>query len=92
MKFQKEDICKVKLIIWDLDETFWKGTLSDNGKDSTVIPIEEHKQLVKLLSYRGIINTICSKNDAQCAETELKRQKIADFFVFNSINWAPTLR
>ena len=89
MKFQKEDICKVKLIIWDLDETFWKGTLSDNGKDSTVIPIEEHIQLVKLLSYRGIINTICSKNDAQCAETELKRQKIADFFVFNSINWDP---
>ena len=29
MKFNKNHISKIKLIIWDLDETFWKGTLSD---------------------------------------------------------------
>ena len=25
------DITKTKLIIWDLDDTFWKGTLSEGG-------------------------------------------------------------
>jgi predicted enzyme involved in methoxymalonyl-ACP biosynthesis len=24
---------KVKLVVWDLDETFWKGTLSEGGVD-----------------------------------------------------------
>ena len=26
-----KNFTKVKLIIWDLDETFWKGTLSEEG-------------------------------------------------------------
>ena len=40
---------KIKLIIWDLDETFWEGTLSEEG----IKPIERHKELVISLSRRG---------------------------------------
>ena len=25
------DIRSIKLIVWDLDDTFWKGTLSEGG-------------------------------------------------------------
>ncbi len=89
MRFQEKDIRKIKLIIWDLDDTFWKGTLSDNGNDATVVPITENIQLVKTLTRRGIINSICSKNDAQTAKAELKRQGVASFFVFTSIDWTP---
>lgn len=80
MRFQEKDIRKIKLIIWDLDDTFWKGTLSDNGNDATVVPITENIQLVKTLTRRGIINSICSKNDAQTAKAELKRQGGGIFF------------
>ncbi len=89
MKFQEKEANRIKLIVWDLDETFWKGTLSDNSDCGSVTPIEEHIQLVKKLAYRGILNAVCSKNDAQSAEEELKSQGILDFFVFNSIDWTP---
>ena len=87
MKFQIKDASKIKLIIWDLDETFWKGTLSDN--DSDIEPIQMNVELVNQLSYRGIISSICSKNDLTTVEEKLKEIGIFDKFVFNSINWEP---
>ena len=48
---------KIKLIIWDLDDTFWKGTLSEGG---VIIP-DEHINLIKNLTDAGIVNSICSK-------------------------------
>ena len=52
------DLKTIKLVIWDLDETFWKGTLSEG---SVVVP-DENAQLVKDLTDCGIINSISSKN------------------------------
>ena len=37
---------KIKLVIWDLDETFWKGTLSEEGIDF----VEKNKEVVVELS------------------------------------------
>ena len=37
------DIKTIKLIVWDLDDTFWTGTLSEGGATS----IAENIQLVK---------------------------------------------
>lgn len=90
MNFTATDIQKIKLIIWDLDETFWKGTLSDydNGRTS-VVPIPENVSLVKELTYRGIVNSICSKNDQVEAEDKLSELGVLEYFVFRSINWEP---
>ena len=90
MNFTATDIQKIKLIIWDLDETFWKGTLSDydNGRPS-VVPIPENVSLVKELTYRGIVNSICSKNDQAEAEAKLSELGVLEYFVFRSINWEP---
>lgn len=79
------DLSKLKLIIWDLDDTFWMGTLTEGG----VKPIDRNIVLVRDLTDRGIINTICSKNDAEPVETELKEQGCNDLFVFKSIDWTP---
>ena len=46
---------KIKLIIWDLDETFWYGTISEEGY---TLP-DSHVKLVKDLTDAGIINSIC---------------------------------
>lgn len=75
----------IKLVIWDLDETFWKGTLSEEE----VEPIERNIQLVKNLTDRGIVNSIVSKNDYEKAMSVLKEWDIADYFIFPHISWEP---
>ena len=73
----------VKLIVWDLDETFWSGTLSEG---IVTIP-QKSIQLVKDLTDSGIINSICSKNEFESAKKVLQDAGIWDLFVFPSINW-----
>lgn len=77
------DITKLKLIIWDLDETFWKGTLSEG--DVELIP--ENVELVKTLVDKGVMNSICSKNDFDKTKAELEKHTLWQWFVFPSIDW-----
>ncbi|WP_421919014.1 HAD-IIIC family phosphatase [Marinifilum sp.] len=75
----------IKLIIWDLDDTFWTGTLSEEG----IVPIEGNIELIKFLSYRGIMNSISSKNNFEKAKAKLLELNIWEYFVFPQINWNP---
>ena len=76
---------KIKLVIWDLDETFWSGTLSEGEVHAP----EQNIELIKYLTDIGIVNTICSKNDLKSVQKKLKEIGILDFFVFMSVNWEP---
>ena len=76
---------KIKLVVWDLDDTFWKGTISE---ETVEIP-EENRALLKTLTDIGIVNSICSKNDFVQVMQYLKEQHLAAWFVFPSINWQP---
>lgn len=75
----------IRLIIWDLDETFWKGTLSEG---SIEIP-DLHIHIIKKLTDRGIINSICSKNDMEMVKKILEEKNIWQYFVFPMISWGP---
>ena len=75
----------LKLVIWDLDETFWKGTLTEEG----IEPVMEHIRRLDHLTSRGIINSICSKNDPLLVEQKLAELGVADRFVFNQIAFIP---
>ncbi len=77
------DIRNIKLIVWDLDETFWRGTLSEGG---AILP-EENARLLKDLTDCGIINSICSKNEFEPTKEHLQELGVWDLFVFPSINW-----
>ena len=77
------DLKKIKLIIWDLDDTLWTGTLSEGGYQ---LP-ESHCQLIKDLTDVGIVNSICSKNEYEPTKDELIRIGLWEYFVFTSINW-----
>jgi FkbH-like protein len=79
------DLGKIKLVIWDLDNTFWSGTISEGEIQS----IPENIELVKLLTDCGIINSICSKNTFEIAVDKLKDIAVFDYFVFPSIDWTP---
>jgi FkbH-like protein len=76
---------KVKLVIWDLDETFWRGTLTEGG----ISFIDSNIEIVRELSLRGIVNSICSKNDFEQAKAKLVECGIWDHFVFPSIRFDP---
>ena len=74
---------KIKLIIWDLDDTFWTGTLSEGDIKVPDINI----RLLKRLTDIGIVNSICSKNDYEKTMDELEELGLAKYFVFSSVNW-----
>lgn len=76
---------KIKLIIWDLDDTFWHGTLSEG----VVTPIDSNIALIKSLTDCGIVNSICSKNDSSPVNEKLSQLGVLDYFVFASIDWTP---
>ncbi|TGE15465.1 hypothetical protein [Hymenobacter elongatus] len=75
----------VKLVIWDLDDTFWRGTLSEGGIEA----VADHLALVRETAARGIVHTIVSKNDFAPAEAKLTELGIRDLFVFPQISWQP---
>jgi FkbH-like protein len=73
----------VRLVIWDLDETFWRGTQSEG----TITHVAATHSIVKDLAHRGIMSSICSKNDFDSVKSVLSEQGIWDYFIFPSINW-----
>tara|TARA_R110002110_G_scaffold127914_28_gene307197 strand:- start:2850 stop:4619 length:1770 start_codon:yes stop_codon:yes gene_type:complete len=75
----------IRLIIWDLDETFWDGTLTEGG----ITYREDHHRLVIDLAGRGIMSAICSKNDHAGVETVLRDRGLWGQFIFPSIDWSP---
>jgi hypothetical protein len=73
----------VKLVVWDLDDTFWKGVLSKEP----VTPVPENIELVKRLAARGIVSSICSKNARESAVNELQKLGVWDYLVLPSVSF-----
>ena len=76
---------KVKLVIWDLDDTFWDGTLAEG----VISPIEANSNIVITLAKRGIISSVCSKNDHDTAVKMLTKLGVMDYMVLPKIEFGP---
>ncbi len=74
---------RVRLVIWDLDETFWKGTLTEGG----VTRNERAVETVVSLARRGIVSAICSKNDLEPVQRILSEWGLWEYFIFPSVSW-----
>lgn len=83
MSLSFQPTANIKLVIWDLDETFWDGTLSEGG----IRLIESNLAMVRTLADRGILSSIVSKNDREPVEAVLTQAGIWDHFVFPKISW-----
>lgn len=82
------DITKAKLVIWDLDETFWNGTLTE----TSVVFKPEVVDFVQELTLKGIMNSVCSKNDFERVKEAFINngfKHIWDLFLFPSVDWTP---
>jgi FkbH-like protein len=76
----------LKLIIWDLDDTLWRGTLADGD----AVELHAHRaELVRAFNARGVVSAICSKNDFEAARAKLTEFGLWDEFVFPHIAFTP---
>jgi len=75
-----------KLVIWDLDDTLWSGTLADGDVPRLH---EGRAAVVRALNRQGVVSAICSKNSAEAARAVLERMELWDEFVFRRIAFVP---
>jgi len=85
-----------KAIVLDLDETLWKGTLSEDGIDKIIenmnsekaIPFIEFMKFVKALGAElGIFIAISSRNDSRMVETLIDKLGVNIFPLKNQIDY-----
>ncbi|MGH7988536.1 MAG: HAD-IIIC family phosphatase [Candidatus Binataceae bacterium] len=77
---------KIKCVVFDLDNTVWKGTLAE-GDEVVIRP--GLAELLKYFDERGTLLSIASKNDFDTAFARLTEFGIADFFLYPQIDWLP---
>jgi methoxymalonate biosynthesis protein len=76
----------VKCLVWDLDNTLWQGTLLEDGE--VRLPDAIRAAIVEL-DARGILQSVCSRNDHDLAWARLEELGIAEYFVLPEIGWGP---
>jgi FkbH-like protein len=78
----------VKCVVWDLDNTLWRGTLIEDGVEKLELNPAAVNAIVEL-DQRGILHSIASKNNARDALAALDRFGLRDYFLAPQINWGP---
>ncbi|MFI9384869.1 HAD-IIIC family phosphatase [Kutzneria sp. NPDC052558] len=74
----------VKCVVWDLDNTLWRGTLLEDGD---VELAEGVKEVLAELDGRGILHAVASKNDHDLAWARLEKLGVAEYFLTPRIGW-----
>jgi FkbH-like protein len=77
-----------KCLIWDLDNTLWKGTLIEDGLDKLVLNAEAVRAIIDL-DRRGILQSVASKNNPKEAIEALTHFGLIDYFLYPQISWDP---
>jgi FkbH-like protein len=77
---------KIKCVVWDLDNTLWKGTLVEGDE---VVLNPGIVELLKHFDERGILLSVVSKNDFEPAWKKLQELGVADYFLYPQIDWLP---
>ena len=80
----QNDSKKIKLVIWDLDNTLWNGILAEND---CVVLRKNIVDIIKSLDKRGILQSVVSKNNYGDAMGQLKKFGIDEYFIYPQIGW-----
>lgn len=79
---------KIKCVVWDLDNTLWRGTLIEDGLSKLQLRAEA-VHLVLELDKRGILQSVASKNNREDALEALRHFGLSDYFLQPQISWDP---
>jgi FkbH-like protein len=86
----RPETTKIKAVIFDLDNTLWDGTLTEDGVEGlSVNPFRINIALA--WASRGILVCICSKNDPSSID-EIQRilpKKFVDVVAIWKVSWEP---
>lgn len=74
----------LKCVVWDLDNTFWQGVLSE-GDELDVV--ESAVAAIKALDERGVLNSIASRNDETLAMQKIDSLGLREYFLYPQIGW-----
>ena len=77
-----------KCVVWDLDNTVWKGTLVEDGVEN-LKPDPRAVAAIHEFDRRGILQSIASKNSEAEALDALNRFGLREFFLYPKIHWGP---
>ncbi|NGZ83106.1 HAD-IIIC family phosphatase [Duganella aceris] len=93
-----QQVDTVKLVIFDLDNTLWRGQIAEHYEPGRPQP-ESHFwpvgiwEAVQHLRRRGIMVSLCSKNDEHIVKERWRRAVLPwlsyDDFLLPKINWLP---
>jgi methoxymalonate biosynthesis protein len=74
----------IKCLVWDLDDTLWRGVLLEDGE----VRLEDDiRRVITGLDERGILQSVASRNDHDHAWPWLEKLGVADYFVLPRIGW-----
>ena len=79
---------KRKCVVWDLDNTLWKGILIEDGLDALELN-QSAVSLIEEFDRRGVLHSIASKNNPEDALAALEKFGIRDYFLAPQIGWTP---
>lgn len=79
---------KAKCVVWDLDNTAWRGTLIEDGLEALKLDPLAVAAIVEL-DRRGILQSVASKNNRDEAVAALAHFGLSDYFLFPQISWDP---
>ncbi len=85
-KLERCETRKIKCVVFDLDNTLWKGVLVE-GDAVAVEP--ETVDVLRHLDEKGILLSIASKNDYEVAWRRLEELGLSEYFLYPQINWNP---
>ena len=74
----------IKVVVWDLDNTVWDGTLLEDERVELRPGVRE---IIETLDARGILQSVASKNEPTRAMDRLKALGIDEFFLHPRIDW-----
>jgi FkbH-like protein len=76
----------IKLLIWDLDDTLWTGTLAEG--DEVAINERRRDFILKANQY-GLISSVCSKNERDLALARLEQFGLLDALIHPVMAFRP---
>ena len=76
----------IKVLVWDLDDTLWQGTLIEGDKVRLRPGVLE---TIQALDARGILHSIASKNDFDLAMGKVRELGLEEYFLYPQISWNP---
>ena len=85
---QSLSVSLLKCVVFDLDNTIWKGIIGDDGPDVVTLN-NDMIEFIYELDKRGIICSLASKNDHEIAWKKIQEFGLDEYLLFPQINWGP---